>query len=241
MRVKLNGNDFFQVSSPFGSIDSVHKTPHSGIDLVMEEGTKLYSPVDGIVERVVDYGNQNIGKGVIIKTNTGETIIMGHMSDTSTAEVGEELSRGEFVGLSGNTGHSTGAHLHLGMKDANGNVINPEGLLNDNYKKLLSSTESLNPIEDKGMLQFLNDWRKEGFFKAVYGKDFFEVMKDAFIEFFRDLTQFVVDNADLFFLIPAIILMFGTFLIGRNKYSKFIVPLWFGYFVSSIVHNLYMK
>ena len=166
---------------------------------------------------------------------------MGHMQDTSTLEVGEELSRGEFVGLSGNTGHSTGSHLHLGLKDVDGNFKNPESLLNDNYKKLLSSRESLNPIEDKGMLEFLNDWRKEGFWKAVYGKDFFEVMKDTFIEFFRDLAQFIVDNADLFFLIPAIILMFGTFLIGRNKYSKFIVPLWFGYFVSSIVHNLYMK
>lgn len=241
MRVKLNGNDFFQVSSPFGSIDSVHKIPHSGIDLVMEEGTKLYSPVDGFVERVVDYGNQNIGKGVIIKTNTGETVIMGHMSDTSQVHVGEELSRGEFVGLSGNTGRSTGAHLHVGMKDADGNVINPEGLLNDNYKRLLSSRESLNPIEDKGMIEFLNDWRKEGFFHALYGKSFFEVMKDTFVEFFRDLTQFIVDNADLFFLIPAILIMFGTFLIGRNKYTKFIVPLWFGYFVSSIVHNLYMK
>lgn len=241
MKVKLNGNNFFEVSSPFGSIDSVHKVPHSGIDLVMEEGTKLYSPVDGIVERVVDYGNQNIGKGVIIKTNTGETVIMGHMSDTSASEVGEKLSRGDFVGLSGNTGHSTGAHLHLGLKNEDGNFINPEGMFDNNYKNILSNTESLNPIEDKNFIQFLNDWRKEGFFKAIYGKDFFEVMKDTFIEFFRDLTQFIVDNADLFFLIPAIILMFGTFIIGRNKYSKFIVPLWMGYFVSSIVHNLYMK
>jgi len=240
MKVKLNGNDFYQVSSPFGVTDSVHRTAHTGIDLVMEEGTKLYSPVEGIVERVVDYGNQNIGKGVIIRTNQGETVIMGHMSDTSTLEIGEELSRGEFVGLSGNTGHSTGAHLHVGLKDVNGNFKNPEGLLNDNYKKLLSSTESLNPIENKSLWQFMNDWRKEGFWHAMYGKSFFDVMKDTFIEFFRDLGQFILDNADLFFLIPAILLMFGTFFIGKNKYTKFIVPLWMAYFVSTIVHKIYM-
>ncbi|UUV46155.1 M23 family metallopeptidase [Bacillus phage vB_BanS-Thrax2] len=240
MRVKLSGNDFFEVSSPFGVTDSAHSTPHTGIDLVMEEGTKLYSPVEGIVERVVDYGKENIGKGVIIRTKQGESVIMGHMSDTSTLEIGEELSRGEFVGLSGNTGNSTGAHLHLGLKDVNGDFKNPEGLLNDNYKKLFSSTESLNKIEDKNLFQFINDWRKEGFWHAMYGKDFFDVMKDTFIEFFRDLGQCILDNADLFFLIPAILLMFATFFIGRNKYTKFIVPLWLGYFVSTILHKMYM-
>ncbi|AGI11784.1 metallo-endopeptidase [Bacillus phage vB_BanS-Tsamsa] len=240
MKVKLNGNDFFHVSSPYGVTDSIHRTAHTGIDLVMEEGTKLYSPVEGFVERIVDYGKENIGKGVIIKTRQGETVIMGHMSDTSTLEIGEELSRGEFVGLSGNTGHSTGAHLHVGLKDINGNFKNPESLLNDNYKKFLSSRESLNPIEDKGFLEFLNDWRKEGFFHAIYGKSFFDVMKDTFIEFFRDLGQCILDNADLFFLIPAILLMFGTFFVGRNKYTKFIVPLWMGYFVSTILHKIYM-
>lgn len=240
MKVKLNGNSFFEVSSPFGSIDSVHKTSHTGIDLIMEEGTKLYSPVDGIVEKVVDYGSQNIGKGVIIRTNQGETVIMGHMSDTSATQVGEELSRGEFIGLSGDTGFSTGAHLHVGLKDINGNFINPDKLLNDNYKRMLNSTESLNPIEDKNLFQFINDWRKEGFFNAMYGKDFFDVMKDTFIEFFRDLGQFIVQNSDLFFLLPAIILMFGTFFIGKNKYSKFIIPLWMGYFVTSILNKIYM-
>ncbi|MDS7057013.1 M23 family metallopeptidase [Klebsiella pneumoniae] len=240
MKVKLSGNDFFEVSSPYGVIDSIHKTSHTGIDLVMEEGTKLYSPVDGIVERVVDYGRENIGKGIIIRTRQGETVIMGHMSDTSATQVGEELSRGEFIGLSGNTGHSTGSHLHVGLKDINGNFKNPETLLNDNYKKFFGSKESLNPIEDKSFLQFLNDWRKEGFWHAVYDKSFFEVMKDTFIEFFRDLGQCILDNADLFFLIPAILLMFGTFFIGRNKYTKYIIPLWFSYFVATIMHKIYM-
>ncbi|AKQ08560.1 peptidase [Bacillus phage PBC2] len=240
MKVKLNGNYSYEVSSPFGSVDSVHNVPHTGIDLIMESGTKLYSPVDGIVEKVVDYGNQNIGKGVIIKTNQGETVIMGHMSDTSATQVGEELSRGEFIGLSGNTGFSTGSHLHVGLKDVNGNFVNPDKLLNDNYKKMLNSTESLNPIEDKNWFEFINDWRKEGFFNAMYGKDFFDVMKDTFIEFFRDLGQFIVQNSDLFFLLPAIILMFATFFIGKNKYSKFIIPLWMGYFVTSILNKIYM-
>ena len=231
MKVKLNGNYSYEVSSPFGVTDSVHRTAHTGIDLVMEEGTRLFSPVKGVVDKIVDYGNDNIGKGVRIKTDTGETVIMGHMSDTSSIHVGDNLNVGGFVGLSGNTGHSTGAHLHLGLKDKWGNIINPDRLL---------AHEELNQVTDKSWFQFLNDWRKEGFWHAMYDKSFFEVMKDGFTQLFHDASRFVLENSDLFFLLPAIVLMFGTFFVGKNKYSKYIIPLWFGYFVTSILNKIYM-
>lgn len=245
MKVKLNGNDFFQVSSSFGVTDNVHTIPHTGIDLVMETGTQLFSPVDGVVTKVVDYGSDNIGKGLFIETDDHQTVIMGHLSDIK-AKVGDNITQGDFVALSGNTGHSTGSHLHLGLKDTNGSLINPEPLMKDDgvlsWSKLMENGKVNNyqndVIKDQGFLEFLNEWRKEGFWEAMYDKSFFEVFIDFFKELFHDLAIFILGNGDLFFLCPAILLMFGTFIVGKNKYSKFIIPLWFTYFVSSVFHKL---
>jgi hypothetical protein len=41
------------------------------------------------------------------------------------AHIGDKIHAGEFLGFSGNTGNSTGPHLHFGMKDASGHVIDP--------------------------------------------------------------------------------------------------------------------
>jgi hypothetical protein len=105
----------FKLTSPFGALEEIRNgKPHTGIDLKMESGTELRSIADGVIERVVDYGSQNIGKGVVIKLEDGTRLIYGHMSDISV-KVGEIVSTGKLIGLSGNSGHSTGPHLHFGV------------------------------------------------------------------------------------------------------------------------------
>lgn len=66
--VKFNGGKIYEVSSKFKELDSWHIKPHSGVDLIMNSGTKILSPTDGVIEKVVNYGNENIGKGIILKT-----------------------------------------------------------------------------------------------------------------------------------------------------------------------------
>jgi hypothetical protein len=245
MKVKLNGNDFFDVSAPFGALDEVHLTPHTGLDLVMESGTKLFSPVDGIISKVVDYGSENIGRGIVIKTDSGESVIMGHLSRVNVNE-GQSIQEGDFVALSGNTGYSTGGHLHLGMRSENGEFINPEKLVSQNdgvisWSKFLDNgkVNQYKGVEsDRNFLEFLQDWQQEGFWQAMYGKPFFEVFKDFFKELGHDIGLFILGNGDIFFLAPAIIIMFATFFIGRNKYTKYIIPLWFTYFVTSVFHKM---
>lgn len=228
MMVKLNGNDFFRVTSEFGITDSVHLTPHTGLDLAMKIGTKLNSPVDGVIEKVVDYGNNNIGRGIIIETDSHEKVIMGHLSQAKV-EVGQRVSEGDFVALSGSTGASTGGHLHLGLKDANNTFVNPDKLLsNDNGDGVVESTKSF--------IGFMNEWKEKGFFEAMYGKSFFEVCKDFTVQLIKDAYTFVIENGDLFFVLPAVIIMFGTFMVGKNKFSKLIIPLWFAYFVSVVLN-----
>lgn len=96
----------------------------------------------------------------------------------------------------------------------------------------VSSAFGLNDIGE-----FLKTLREEGLFHAIYGKSFFEVISDFFINLIKDIFKFLLGNADLFFLLPAIFVMFATFLVGRNKYTRCIVPLWFAYFVANFFHK----
>jgi len=118
----------FRLSSEYGVLEQIRNNrPHTGIDLAMPEGTELRSIGEAVVERVVDYGSANIGKGVILRLEDGSRAIYGHMSDIKV-KAGQILREGESIGFSGNTGHSTGAHLHFGLKDANGHFVDPTPL-----------------------------------------------------------------------------------------------------------------
>jgi hypothetical protein len=243
MNVKLNGNDFFRVTCEFGSKDSLHPYGHQGIDLAMNTGTKLFSPVDGVISKVVDYGDKNVGKGIFIETEDHNTVIMGHLSDFRVSE-GQSIHQGDLVALSGSTGRSTGSHLHLGLKDADGSFVDPAPLLNDNkfdinHEGIITKLANMNNNNESiSFIEFINNWKDVGFWKAMYGQSFFGVMKDFVSQLLSDLYTFIISNGDLFFVLPAVMLMFATFFIGRNKYTKFIIPLWVAYFVSSILNVL---
>jgi hypothetical protein len=114
----------FRLTGKFGELSPVRNMqPHSGIDLAMPEGTTLRSVADGVVDRVYD-GTGLIGKGLSVKFPDGTRAIYGHMNEVK-AHVGDSVNAGDIVGLSGNTGNSTGPHLHFGLKDANGSVLDP--------------------------------------------------------------------------------------------------------------------
>lgn len=222
MKVKLNGNDFFDVSAPFGNVSAIHTTPHRGIDLVMESGTELFSPVEGVVTKIVDYGSENLGKGIFIETSDHRTVILGHLSEFK-AKVGQHLNEGDLVALSGNTGRSTGSHLHLGLRDSDGSFINPESLLNSKE-------------EVWGWWDFLQKWKAEGFWEAMYDKPFSQVIGEFLKELGHDIGIFILGNGDLFFLIPAVIFFIGTWIVGRHKYTKWTLPLMFAYVLSRVFY-----
>jgi hypothetical protein len=114
----------FRLTGKFGELSPVRNMqPHSGIDLAMPEGTTLRSVADGVVDRVYD-GTGLIGKGLSVQMPDGTRAIYGHMNEVK-AHVGDHLNAGDIVGLSGNTGNSTGPHLHFGLKDADGSVLDP--------------------------------------------------------------------------------------------------------------------
>ena len=89
---------------------------HSGVDLRASLGTPVKSMGDGTV---IGVGNTDdyckgasFGKWVFIRYNNGLSSTYGHLS-VIDAKAGQEVSTGDVVGYSGNTGHSTGPHLHV--------------------------------------------------------------------------------------------------------------------------------
>ncbi|PWJ26164.1 murein DD-endopeptidase MepM/ murein hydrolase activator NlpD [Branchiibius hedensis] len=93
-------------SSPGG----IGSTNHKGDDFATPIGTPLRAVHSGTVVAVGWYGG--FGMRVEIDLGGGTSVIYGHMSAFS-ATVGEQVSPGEVIGYSGNTGNSTGPHLHF--------------------------------------------------------------------------------------------------------------------------------
>lgn len=94
---------------------------HAGIDLAGPVGMDVHAPADGVV---TDAGWEN-GYGQVIKLRHkfGVSTVYGHLSKIRV-KVGQKVSRGEIIGDTGNTGRSTGPHLHYEIR-VGGAPINP--------------------------------------------------------------------------------------------------------------------
>lgn len=223
--VKITLNKIYPISSDFGSIDSAHPDPHSGIDLVMESGTPILSPVKGIVSRIVDYGSENLGKGVMVKIDGNKELIFGHLSRVDVRE-GDTIFVGQQLALSGNSGNSTGDHLHLGLKDIEtGKFLDPSQFESALQKIASGDTASMLdkiPIikEGRELSMFLKDSHNEGLWYALTGKHFGQWFKDGATEMLGDIGGFIVTYAD-FLVIPASILGFLA-LCGMKEAKKYV-------------------
>lgn len=101
---------------------------HYGIDLQLSVGDTVRSAFDGRV-RLVDYERRGYGKYVVIRHTNGLETIYGHLSNNSIVKSGDIVRAGDPIGLGGNTGRSTGPHLHLEMRLL-GQPINPDQIIN---------------------------------------------------------------------------------------------------------------
>jgi murein DD-endopeptidase MepM/ murein hydrolase activator NlpD len=107
----------------FGNIrkDNGVTIQHLGVDLDAIEGTPIYAINDGQVVFVEEL--TVFGKTIIIDHGLGIYSLYLHLSEFNVSEK-ESLSKGEIIGFSGNTGWSTGPHLHLSIK-INGASVDP--------------------------------------------------------------------------------------------------------------------
>lgn len=162
---------------------------HDGIDLVGPNHTLAWEVAhsDGIVVDVKNDCNYNTypkgpviyGNYVKIKHDDGYYTLYAHIKyGTIKVSVGQKVKRGDVLGYMGNTGYSTGGHLHWEVRDPNNKIINPTPYLDANlpstpskkYKvgdvvsingvyKSSTSTEKLTPLVTKGTITKIVDAR----------------------------------------------------------------------------------
>lgn len=117
-----------RLTSPFGyraDPFTGRRSFHSGIDLAAAEGTSIKAVLDG---RVSETGFSRIfGNYIIITHSGGYQSLYGHLSKFKTKR-GNYVTQGEIIGLVGNTGMSTGPHVHFSVYK-NGKLLNPLSVL----------------------------------------------------------------------------------------------------------------
>ncbi len=89
---------------------------HNGVDLASSLGAPIYAAADGevIIARSGGWGG-GYGTYVVIKHSNGMQTLYGHMSSISVS-VGERVAKGSRIGGMGNTGDSSGVHLHYEVR-----------------------------------------------------------------------------------------------------------------------------
>ncbi len=141
-----------QMASGFGfRIHPIYKTSkmHEGMDFTAAVGTEIYATGDGIVKSAGiarGYGNQ-----VEIRHGYGYATTYSHMSKIKVRG-GQKVKRGEVIGFVGNTGLSTGPHLHYEVHK-NGRPINPinfyyNDLTPQEYEVMLEMSSKVNQSFD---------------------------------------------------------------------------------------------
>ncbi len=98
---------------------------HAGVDMPVPEGTPIHAADGGrvaIAGWMGGYGNYTC-----IQHTGSLSTCYGHQSRIAVS-VGQSVSQGQVIGYSGNTGHSTGPHLHFEVR-VGGNPVDPMGYL----------------------------------------------------------------------------------------------------------------
>ena len=106
-------NIIFYVTGEYGVERPTHT--HVGLDIATSSPQDLFSMLDG---RVYDKGYTPVrGYYIIIKGNSGLAFLYQHLESASPLNIGDSVEVNQYVGREGNTGESTGLHLHLEIQD----------------------------------------------------------------------------------------------------------------------------
>lgn len=143
----VSNKNLREMASGFGyRIDPIYKTRrmHTGMDFTARTGTDVYATGDGVVE-AIEVSGWGYGKSIVINHGYGYKTRYAHLSAFKVKQ-GQKIKRGELIGLVGNTGKSTGSHLHYEVEKG-GKKVNPvhyyhSDLTPAQYEKLIEMSQN---------------------------------------------------------------------------------------------------
>jgi len=138
---------------------------HTGIDLVGKD-KQLYSIGNGIVSCVV-FNHENYGNYLIIKLDDGNSVLYAHLHSICV-KTGEKVLCGTHIGFEGNTGKSSGSHLHIEIQKGNWkyncNLLDPTILIDLNKFDNITNTYNEGYFE---MKKYVNGSIREDVFETT--------------------------------------------------------------------------
>lgn len=116
-----------KITSPFGyrthPVTGIKKL-HNGVDFSAPVGTQIYSPEKGVVK---GKNFNSAGGNQLFIDHVEKGLVSGYAHLTKTfVDVGQNVERGQLIALSGNTGQTTGPHLHFTLTNSIGIKVDPE-------------------------------------------------------------------------------------------------------------------
>ncbi len=127
----------YRINSDFGWR---HWKYHYGVDFGVNTGDSVYACFDGMVR--IAKRSKSYGYTVVIRHYNGLETLYAHLSKL-LVHPNQKVKSGDLIALSGNTGHSTGPHLHFETRYLGG-PFNPNHILNVSECKLISDTLLVN-------------------------------------------------------------------------------------------------
>ncbi len=113
---------------------------HFGIDLRVKVGDSIFNCFDGMVR--IAQKSKSYGNTVVVRHNNGLETLYAHLSKI-LVKPNQEIKAGEIIGLAGNTGRSTGPHLHFEIRYLGG-PINPNNVVDFKTMSLIKDTLVIN-------------------------------------------------------------------------------------------------
>ena len=109
------------------------------MDFTAPVGTEIYATGNGTISKI-EFDGRGYGNNIIINHGYGYESLYGHMNKI-VVRPGQKISRGDLIGFVGNSGSSTGPHLHYEVRK-NNNPVNPvnfyyNDLSPEEYEKML--------------------------------------------------------------------------------------------------------
>ncbi|WP_151669338.1 M23 family metallopeptidase [Nitrincola schmidtii] len=136
-----------RIGSGFGTrVNPVtgRRAPHNGLDFPAPRGTPVYATADGIVERAGFDQGSGFGNLIILQHNFGFKTYFAHLQKIEV-KASQYVHKGQLIGYSGNTGRSSGPHLHYEVRHLY-TPLDPKPFVDwglSNFETLFSSIEDV--------------------------------------------------------------------------------------------------